>query len=1112
MRTPPAAPIPSHTEGIGDGSANSVLIPEQYGPIAEWINKHIRSPHWPAYGEWPLYDYYVDDDWADTGLAEGTVINTYTGTKIYSTPQGAWDDAKNATRNVSIFICPGTHAPLLIVDDNGQDAYWIRFVGTGESSIIQGTITQNEAVKITTVNSAAGDRPIHFEGIHFQNYQALPNSLCFDKNVDYGQSLTFYRCRFADCVRTRYAVTARECAFDGLSNISLSLYVLDHAESDASSWFWDCAFAGAMRPGGESYFIGCTHYNCGMDYIAFDASTGTNKSIVVEGHTFRSGAGDVWLNFFQIGSYCHVRIKNCTDFVGMRANGAAVLITSAYNYDGGKLDIVDNTWNPYNTTAVGLEIQSSSVESLLYVGNSHGSGYYVGTGAYNAVMVKCTGAGKSTRGIFGPNSPANGTYDVVGPGNIFIPGTSVTPGVEPGIIYDNGGRIIGWNAFTVRFDNSIVSVAASTATLSASNTHYVEVNSAGTVSSNTTGFTLGSIPLATVVVGASDITTLTLQSATLDETRLVKVSANDTTPNYLLAKLAAGTGITLTETNDAGDEDVTITHASIGSGDLHPEYVLESLFDAQSVLAATADNTPAALTLAEQTVVGRLTGGNVAAVSLGIADNNVVQIDAADVADNEYARFTANGLESRTAAEVLADLAVPETDILAERATQAVAANTTITVTDGSPLTPFTTTGNITNTAAPFIAAGREGQLVILRNDNGTGTLTISDTNIGAGGSLLRLSANTVTMAAGSSMALAYSTIQAAWVEEWYLALVAVTPSINSHTINIGAGASNSQNAEVANAGTDTPTFAWTFTGVPSAGTVDVSAGGDPAADYPATILTPFTSLVAPAYNKGTSVGTTRTFTPSITVNGVVKTTPTATVTYINRRYMGPSSQADSLTTAQVLGLDAAASGESGLSTIRTGSFTDIDTAAGEYIWYAYRAALGAGLYFAIESEIAGFTEKQTGLSHTNDSGFVEDFRTWRSDLANFGDNKDVDVATSAGNNRFYMGPSTDADPISNANILALDDTADGESGLYSTQARTWTAIKIEAGEYLWYCHPDRIDDLATIKDGTTGFAIAGSYRTNVSHTNQYGYVEDYRCWRSDNTGIYPSGENVVVT
>jgi len=447
--------------------------------------------------------------------------------------------------------------------------------------------------------------------------------------------------------------------------------------------------------------------------------------------------------------------------------------------------------------------------------------------------------------------------------------------------------------------------------------------------------------------------------------------------------------------------------------------------------------------------------------------------------------------------------------LLSERATQAIAAGTTISVTDGSPVTPFTTSGNITNTAAPFIAAGREGQLVILRNDNGSGTLTISDTNIGVGGSLLRLSANTVTMAAGSSLALVYSTIQAAWVEEWYLALVAVTPAINTHTINIGAGAANAQNAEVANAGTDTPTFAWTFTGVPSSGTVDVD-GGDSGSAYPHAISAPYTSLTSDPFDKGTSVGTVRTFTPSIVVNGVTKTTPTATVTYINRRYMGPSAEAAALTTAQVLGLDADAHGTSALSTINTGTFS-VNIEAGEYLWYAYRAALGAALYLTLNGEIAEFIEKQTTLAHTNDSGFAENFRTWRATIAAVGAVTAV-VAASEGTNRFYMGPSTDTDPISNANILALDDTADGESGLYSSQARTWTAIKIEAGEYLWYCHPDRVADLATIKDGTTGFAIAGSYRTNVSHTNQYGYVETYRCWRSDNPAIYPAGESIVVT
>jgi hypothetical protein len=48
-------------------------------------------------------------------------------------------------------------------------------------------------------------------------------------------------------------------------------------------------------------------------------------------------------------------------------------------------------------------------------------------------------------------------------------------------------------------------------------------------------------------------------------------------------------------------------------------------------------------------------------VTIGIADDNLVEIDGADIADDEYARFTANGLESRTAAEVTADLSAATT-------------------------------------------------------------------------------------------------------------------------------------------------------------------------------------------------------------------------------------------------------------------------------------------------------------------------------------------------------------------------------------------------------------------------------------------------------------------
>ena len=65
-------------------------------------------------------------------------------------------------------------------------------------------------------------------------------------------------------------------------------------------------------------------------------------------------------------------------------------------------------------------------------------------------------------------------------------------------------------------------------------------------------------------------------------------------------------------------------------------------------------------------VTGSLPDGNIAsaatwnakqdALTHGIANTNTVKVDAADVADDDFARFTANGLEGRSASEVLSDI------------------------------------------------------------------------------------------------------------------------------------------------------------------------------------------------------------------------------------------------------------------------------------------------------------------------------------------------------------------------------------------------------------------------------------------------------------------------
>jgi hypothetical protein len=49
----------------------------------------------------------------------------------------------------------------------------------------------------------------------------------------------------------------------------------------------------------------------------------------------------------------------------------------------------------------------------------------------------------------------------------------------------------------------------------------------------------------------------------------------------------------------------------VGNGGTNYEVLMHHLFDANSILAADSDNTPAKLTIAEQTLVGRITAGNI---------------------------------------------------------------------------------------------------------------------------------------------------------------------------------------------------------------------------------------------------------------------------------------------------------------------------------------------------------------------------------------------------------------------------------------------------------------------------------------------------------------------
>ena len=61
--------------------------------------------------------------------------------------------------------------------------------------------------------------------------------------------------------------------------------------------------------------------------------------------------------------------------------------------------------------------------------------------------------------------------------------------------------------------------------------------------------------------------------------------------------------------------------------------------------------------------------GGQASLTFGISNTNAVKIDSSSVADDEFARLTANGLESRSASEVLSDIGATTASAAADEAT-----------------------------------------------------------------------------------------------------------------------------------------------------------------------------------------------------------------------------------------------------------------------------------------------------------------------------------------------------------------------------------------------------------------------------------------------------------
>jgi hypothetical protein len=112
----------------------------------------------------------------------------------------------------------------------------------------------------------------------------------------------------------------------------------------------------------------------------------------------------------------------------------------------------------------------------------------------------------------------------------------------------------------------------------------------------------------------SDLPTLTNPTGANDlDTPAVLHSTQHATANDLIEAIAAKLGVDASAVTTSIDY---LVKAAADPGHTHTLYVPKSLFDANTVLAADTDNTPAAVTLAASTVLGRKAAGGVVAVTM----------------------------------------------------------------------------------------------------------------------------------------------------------------------------------------------------------------------------------------------------------------------------------------------------------------------------------------------------------------------------------------------------------------------------------------------------------------------------------------------------------------